>query len=518
VKRRSDSYLETRRTPTYRAHPSSYTSLSTMADDSYAYLQPDFDPNSLTVPRLRSILVAHSVAYPSSAKKTDLINLFNNNVATQAKRLRTAQTNTKRSTRGIVDVPSSQSSVADPEEEEAEDVMPLETPARRTSRRTTRAATEDTVAATPRTTRASRQSTAPPSTVKRTSRRQTVQDVEPEEEIPTTLAPPRTSRKSVSPALSPVLPAQNEEEEPKYYQGPESPFSRENPFQSGSSPPAAESKSAERRRTTLGRAAEEEKPRVREPRRRTEGYRSARQDDGVLVPVSKSKPAVAVKQEEYENFAAGEEFAPEEQMELEQAQQSGTVVTRPRRRKQGSSGVAKAAPWSILVALLGGIATVWRQEKLNVGYCGVGQPSTALAGVQIPDWASTLQPQCEPCPQHAYCYPNLETVCEPDFVLHPHPLSLHGLLPLPPTCEPDSEKVRKIKQVADFAVENGLRERNAKYECGEVKKPEITEEELKATVSAKRSKRMSDEEFNELWESALGEIIGREEVTSKIDG
>jgi len=268
----------------------------------------------------------------------------------------------------------------------------------------------------------------------------------------------------------------------------------------------------------MGRSVEEEKPKIREPRRRTEGYRPVKQDEGILVPAPTRKAAPAIKQEEYEDFAAGEEFAPEEQMELEQAQQSGTVATRPRRRKQASSGVAKAAPWSVLVALLGGIATVWRQEKLNVGYCGVGQPSTSLAGVEVPEWASTLQPQCEPCPQHAYCYPNLETVCEPDFVLHPHPLSLNGLLPLPPTCEPDSEKVRKIKQVADFAVENGLRERNAKYECGEVKKPEITEEELKATVSAKRSKRMSDEEFNELWESALGEIIGREEVSSKVDG
>ena len=136
----------------------------------------------------------------------------------------------------------------------------------------------------------------------------------------------------------------------------------------------------------------------------------------------------------------------------------------------------------------------------------------------MPEWASALQPQCEPCPQHAYCYPNLETVCEPDFVLTPHPLSVNGLLPFAPTCEPDSEKVRRIKQVADFAVESELRERNAKYECGEIKKPHVSEEELKATVSVQRSKRMTDEEFDELWDNALGEIVGREEVTSKVDG
>ncbi|KAG9974162.1 hypothetical protein KCU78_g22991, partial [Aureobasidium melanogenum] len=78
-----------------------------MADDEYAYLQPDFDPSSLTVPRLRSILVAHNVAYPSSAKKSDLIAIFNSNVAPQARKLLNVQSRTVRSARGIVDVPSS---------------------------------------------------------------------------------------------------------------------------------------------------------------------------------------------------------------------------------------------------------------------------------------------------------------------------------------------------------------------------------------------------------------------------
>ena len=42
-----------------------------------AYLEPDFDPSSLTIPRLRSILVAHGVDYPASSKKAQLIDIFN---------------------------------------------------------------------------------------------------------------------------------------------------------------------------------------------------------------------------------------------------------------------------------------------------------------------------------------------------------------------------------------------------------------------------------------------------------
>ena len=42
-----------------------------------------------------------------------------------------------------------------------------------------------------------------------------------------------------------------------------------------------------------------------------------------------------------------------------------------------------------------------------------------------------------------------------------------------------------------------------------------TEEELKQAVSRKRRKGMSDEEFDELWRGAIGDIVGREEVSVK---
>ncbi|GAB7346621.1 hypothetical protein MBLNU459_g1759t1 [Dothideomycetes sp. NU459] len=490
-------------------------------DDEYTYLQPDFDPNSLTVPRLRSILVAHNVGYPSSAKKSDLVGLFNDNVVPQARKLLNAQSRTKRSARGIVDVPSSQSTVAEDDDVE-EDVAP--TPARRSTRRATRPAAEDDVEPTPR----SRRSVATPSTVKRQSAKHARldEDSEQPEEHEVKRATSKRSRQSVPAAAAPP-PVVSDPDEPVYYQGPESPFTRDNPFQSGSPPPSADrSKSGERRRTTMNTATDRERRKSRESRRVTDSYKAVKQNDGVVVPSSSTfdMPVSRVKAEpryEVDDTSAGEEFVPEEQMDLDlvKAQERGQMaVARRPRRKQQKSGVAKAAPWTVLLAMLGGVATVWRQEKLQVGYCGVGEPSTSFGGVDIPDWASFLQPQCEPCPQHAYCYADLKTVCEQDFILTPHPLSAGGLVPLPPTCEPDSEKVRKIKAVADFAVDSELRSRNAQYECGEAASPEISEPELKKMVSAKRSRRMTDEEFDELWGSAIGEVVGREEVVSKIEG
>lgn len=92
---------------------------------------------------------------------------------------------------------------------------------------------------------------------------------------------------------------------------------------------------------------------------------------------------------------------------------------------------------------------------------------------------------------------------------------------MPPTCEPDSEKARRVKAVADKAVEE-LRERRAKWECGQLKEdgkdvrsPDISEPDLREEVAKKRRKGLSDSEFDDLWKGAIGEVVGKDEVVSK---
>ena len=119
----------------------------------------------------------------------------------------------------------------------------------------------------------------------------------------------------------------------------------------------------------------------------------------------------------------------------------------------------------------------------------------------------------------------METRCEQDFVLRPHPLALGGIVPLPPTCEPDGEKARRVAAVADRAVDE-LRDRNAKWECGtlvdekgkSIPTSEVDTQDLKSAVAKKRRRGMSEAEFEELWKHALGEIMTREEVSSSTDG
>ncbi|MCJ1313966.1 inner nuclear membrane protein enriched at telomere/subtelomere region [Agyrium rufum] len=496
-------------------------------EDEMEYLSPGFNPATLTVPRLRSILVSHDIQYPSSAKKADLVDLFNSQLVPKAKKIMASRARTKRTSRGITDMPSSQEGTTNGDEAE-EDTIAVTAPntvRRRSARPSTRASTEDL---------AERQSA---SAVKTPSARRPIQkhprtsDIE--ENTNGEAAQP-ASRKSRKSEITPQVKV----EEPDAFTGrpalPESVFSHDNPFQSGSSPIAAET-----RRKSAGPTAARRKSTSQ--RRRTDGITpsdssAVKQEDGVVVPTSRTfevplsrAPRRAIKREEPPEIEAGEEFTPEEQLELVQ---SGAVrgevnVLSARRHRTSSkgTGLAKSAPWVVLLTIFAGYATWWRREKSAMGYCGLGNPSTSLMDYQVPEWASVLAPECEPCPQHAYCYSDMEARCEPDFVLHQHPLALGGLLPFPPTCEADGEKARKVKAVADRAVEE-LRERRAKWECGELtqdngkaaSKVEIEAEELKTVVSGKRRKGMTESEFEDLWRGALGEIIGRDEVTNQADG
>lgn len=485
------------------------------------YLSPSFDPTSVTVPRLRSILVAHNVAYPSSAKKPQLVDLFNENVAPQAHKILSTRSRTKPSTRGITDVLSSQASTVDEDEGDAASMPPPPVPdtTKRVSRRVTRAQVDENLGVVRPSEALGRRGSSKHARVSDTDT-----DARP---------PPRRTRHSVAPTIK--LDEPEPEPEPAAWrrEGADSPFTSDNPFQSGSSPPAeARSADRERRRKTLDPREHSEKRMSSASRRRTENVSRQPQQDGIAVPSSKTFDMQVARRKtqepaETEQLEAGEEFTPEEQLELvrdhAKSGRMDLVPSRRRKQHQGPTGIARIAPWAVSLAMLGGLGTVWRQEKLEVGYCGVGRPSTSLAGVQIPDWASMIQPQCEPCPQHAYCYSNLETVCEPDFILKPHPLSLGGLVPLPPTCEPDSQKARRVKAVADRAV-GELRERNAKWECGElvdeagkhIPTADMSEEELKQDMSVKRRKGMSQSEFEDLWKGAIGEVLGRDEVVSGV--
>lgn len=76
---------------------------NTMHDPDPDYLRPDFNPSSVTKARLRSILVAHDVPYPSNAGKAQLAALVTEKILPRAAEMLAARQNIVPSAEGIVD-------------------------------------------------------------------------------------------------------------------------------------------------------------------------------------------------------------------------------------------------------------------------------------------------------------------------------------------------------------------------------------------------------------------------------
>ncbi|KAJ2978905.1 hypothetical protein NUW58_g7346 [Xylaria curta] len=328
-------------------------------------------------------------------------------------------------------------------------------------------------------------------------------------------------------------------------------FTSDNPFQSGSSPAAAEQTPSNRRRTVSRNVSRSVS---KGTHRRTDDYGSPRDNepapyDSSDVPtprIPRRKTPEPRYEPRYETpepptVEAGEEFTPQEQLELaaEEAIHGHSAVMRASQGRDSKKTNKKTPISMLLITILGVYAGWYRQEKIAVGYCGAGQTVSSIPSeIEVPEWAQsvlpaeinvpqfiidTLEPECEPCPAHAYCYGDFSVRCEQDYILKPHPFALGGVVPLPPTCEPDGEKVRRVQAVANKAIEE-LRERTAKYECREpineegtlVDSPAMEELELKQIISQKRSRKMSNQEFEDLWGSAIGEIKQREEVQVEV--
>ncbi|KAG5978997.1 hypothetical protein E4U55_005678 [Claviceps digitariae] len=525
------------------------------------YLQEGFDPRTVTVPRLRSILVTHNVDYPSTAKKGELVELVTAHVLSQAPKLRAQKLKAKRSSLGFINAGSADdSNVWDEQEARSRQSSYRRSMSPRKSSARMKAEPEERVTNTLRSPqkRSSRSASRQLSHVddddhgddddgrlsvvsrstRRTSRRAVTPQIkvesEPEKDDYRTYSD-RSSRYTATRGehdnendeAADDVDEDEEEEDEDEDEHDKSVFTDDNPFQGGGSPsptptPTPATNPSNRRRTFGDDFTKSSRSAT--ATRRTDAFSSKPKkprESGLSVPKLRQRsPEFTLEQ--------GEEFTVDEQLELEDAQSRGQVAVPARKKRKPVRQTSILTPiFVLLMALLGAYGAWYRQEKLAVGYCGLGREAKQLLPPEIvlPDiLLPFIEPQCEPCPQNAYCYEGFAVRCVSGFLLKPHPLSFGGLVPLPPSCEPDSEQERRVQAVADKAVEE-LRERRAKYECGDLvdgagirkNSPAIAETELKEAVSKKRNKRLSNEEFDALWEKAIGQVTTRDEVEVEVE-
>ncbi|KAG4305144.1 hypothetical protein PORY_001314 [Pneumocystis oryctolagi] len=187
------------------------------------------------------------------------------------------------------------------------------------------------------------------------------------------------------------------------------------------------------------------------------------------------------------------------------------------------------------------LAAIWREETIRLGYCGVETEGEHLFGslekydfIVIPNMYSSIREKlpkvllnnafiyCRPCPSHAICYPNYKLLCEKDYIVTQNIFSINGLIPIPPSCVPDTEKLRKVHIIVNEAIQI-LRDKNAKLECGSIKlskgeKEGILEEDLEKYLWEMKSPNINDEQFQELLLDAFEDIEKYDDILVEDDG
>jgi len=158
---------------------------------------------------------------------------------------------------------------------------------------------------------------------------------------------------------------------------------------------------------------------------------------------------------------------------------------------------------------------------------------------------------CTPCPAHAVCEDGLLLACEPEYILSHHPLAflgpvvdgLPGVGPkaFPPSCRPDTARKRMIGGLA-MEMEKDLAKGRGHIECAGVSKGSekrsdgakygVTELTLKERFAARRDvslpsanvinpadtqPKFSREQFDELFDAALNDLVEHEDVIESID-
>ncbi|KAF8507246.1 Man1-Src1p-C-terminal domain-containing protein [Gautieria morchelliformis] len=384
------------------------------------YLEPEFDPMSLTVPHLLSILTLHAVKYPTPYSKSKLVQAFNDEIKPRIKQLkkeRLKREGSVASSHGIVDGITGESMSDDA-------APPPQPPPRRSSRRLSRPPSQTPSPTKPEPPKRRRSSAGP--SLSRTSSRivepvepALLEESEPEEKPAKKVVRPRKSAAAAGPQGRRV--SQTEDVDG---------WSDNNVFQSGaeSSSPARPSPSGRgaltvRRPIRRGRTSFSAPPQVpssspfaapptshtfdpelpvaaKLPRRNLRAAQGTETTNGALklalrhmsreVEMRSSSPLL---EEEYEDAVdpAERSFGDDEVLdedvkfntEVSKALANGgsqrVVGQRNVSQSQGVFSWARIALGAITLALLTAIAS-YKVQSATIGYCYPGTDTNAILG------------------------------------------------------------------------------------------------------------------------------------------
>ncbi|BFZ58372.1 inner nuclear membrane protein enriched at telomere/subtelomere region [Savitreella phatthalungensis] len=504
-----------------------------------AWLNRDFDYRKLTVLELRRIFIEHDIDFKSTQKKAELVGVYEESVLPRLEEFKTGGSSTvpaipatpataKRSVGrprkdGAASVKrrkQGQDAGLEAEQQQEEHSQSLEesSPA---PKRPHEAEIESPRKSPRKSTTKADGSTKTPRKTAKTPRKKAVKDepelaaevkadpeieADPEQELEVPKTVPRTGRKSkvdgaqvaskssrkqsvaaaaaaaaaVAPPLAPALvPAKETPRQSKSEDSAALPavianklnltpraadlstpadrrarFSTDNVFQTGTPPPI---KSAVRRHTAVPRSAER------------------------LLPPSAS---------------VDDEVAADQLVELS----DGSAAS----ASSSTSSILRTALLTLLAAAAALALAQYRAEKITAGYCYIDS---------VPHPQQPFKPVCQPCPEHGTCMPGFKLRCNDGFV----PSGGFPQLGFSPSCVPDTERLRRVRLVADEAVRE-LRTQNARAVCTGDITPELTVADLHESLLARKSAAVSREQFDELFNHAIDEVQARDEIVQETNG
>ncbi|KAK9368855.1 Man1-Src1p-C-terminal domain-containing protein [Lipomyces kononenkoae] len=446
--------------------------------DDVSYLEPNFDPEKLRVPDLRRVLLMHEVAFPSAAKKAVLVELFREHITPNSANLLAAKEGSGGVIPDIVDarITSSLPSL------EQETQSARQKPARKSATGRSR---------TPR--GSGRKSMASASTIQK--------ETKAENE-------------------NPILADENIKEEIKVGEG--TSFSSENPFQT---PRTRGSPKSGRKKSSLTSVKKEGQSKF--------SITPSVTDKSAKTEMKSSSPNVASSPTSQSNYGSPVKFSSElflpDKLEYHGVEAHGLAnveyaMETPQEMEEAIAESNNAVPFAFpfksfiawIILLLGcSYLMWWRNEKIVIGYCEIEGLGTFVPEVPDHSFRQLVEPACTPCPSHAICFANFHAECEPDYVYVPSSWSLGGLLPFPPKCVPDTEKLQRARILLEESLQL-LRERYADVQCGIGGKgqndPTMAVVDLRAKLYSMKAPSLSDDSFEELWQLAFKDLVEQEEV------
>ncbi|KAF5102929.1 hypothetical protein D0Z00_000187 [Geotrichum galactomycetum] len=528
----------------------------------------DFNPKTLKVPELRRIFVFHSVSFPSSAKKSDLIEIFNREIATRAAQLKADFVNVAPEGKDIIKVPAAvpvqstieqtlSSSASSNKFVEADSETTASVKSKKTKSRAENPASSSVTTAEPEDIEFSEYiheekitiensvvviadsddevNTPEADSKKRPLEDETAEPLRKKQELEGDVEKEPVQTDSTSSAATSITPLQQEP--------PRTPAKQHANHASFHRPATSfkeEKYSSVRKQqpSSVGTGAGR-RIKARESSASPVAAITKKEPGLAKLPDSPAKVKDEPKEESKLTAAGSDSEEAETEISSAENESDGEIKKENTSEEEQEESEAASVIGQVLEGLLLILVVIslaftarwFTAEQFKAGYCGVTEAPRSIQQWyynppqvwqdyvakdyivgRAQQFIDEIRPQCVECPEHAVCSDGFRSECEPGYVKVESILSVGGYLPVPPYCKLDTSREDRFNKLKKKALEI-LRERNGRVICGTNIDSKIEASELRKLLFDLEKDTIDQAEFDDLWNNILIDIESESDIT-----